>query len=154
MTTYEYARTAAEPKADDPVLARQLATYFPPEGVAFYQQNAAALLGTLGRTWHARDFESPPRAEPRERRLGLLAWEWAGVLWREHAVPLGRATLAAQALLDYQVEGAAKGKSAQTMLVPARRRLDRFLKDQCEVLDYREYRAARWSSCWRCTLRS
>jgi hypothetical protein len=141
VTTYEYARTAAEPRADDPTLARQLATYFPPEGVAFYQQNAAALLGTLGRAWHARDFESPPRTEPRERRLGLLAWEWAGVLWREQAVPLGRATLAAQALLDYQVEGAAKGKSAQTMLVPARRRLDRFLKDQCEVLDYREYRA-------------
>jgi hypothetical protein len=142
LIVYEWARTTPEPRADDPALARQLAAHLPPEGVAFYQQNAAALLGTLGRAWHARDFESPPRAEPRERRLGLLAWEWAGDLWREQRVPLGRAVLAAQALLAYQIDGAAKGKSAQTMLVPARRRLERFLRDQCDMHDYREYRAS------------
>src|SRR5205085_6792247 len=129
------ARTASEPRADDPALARQLAAYLDPEGVADIQQNAAALLGTLGREWRGRDFESAPRTEPRERRLGLLGWEWAGALWRQHGVPLGRAGLAAQVLVEFLIEGAAKGKSAQTMLVPARRRLDRFLTDHFDVLD-------------------
>ncbi|HLH24108.1 MAG TPA: SEC-C domain-containing protein [Chloroflexota bacterium] len=140
LIVVEYARTD-DARPDDPALVRQLAAYVPAEGVAFYQQNIAALLGTLGRAWHARDFESPPRDEPRERRIGLLGWEWAGTLWREHGVPLGRAALAAQALVEYQIAGAAKGKSAQALLVPARRRLERFLKDQLDVLDYREYRA-------------
>ncbi|HZR98333.1 MAG TPA: SEC-C domain-containing protein [Chloroflexota bacterium] len=137
----EYARTSPAPRADDPALARQLAAFLPDEAVTHYQENAAALLGTLGRAWQARDFESPPRAEPRERRITLLGWEWAGDLWRAHGAPPGRTFLAGQTLVEFQIEGAAKGKSAQAMLLPARRRLERFLKEQCDELDYREYRA-------------
>jgi hypothetical protein len=137
----EYARMAGTPRADDPRLAEQLAAYLEPKAVQSVQLDAAALLGTLSRQWHARDFESAPRAEPRERRLDLLAHEWAGDLWRQEGVSLGRAVLGSQVLAEYLVEGAGKGKSAQTMLVPARRRLERFLKDHFDVSDYREYRA-------------
>jgi hypothetical protein len=141
LTVLEYARTAPHPRADDPALAEQIAPYYDADDLAAVQQNAAALLGTLGRDWQARDFESPPRSEPRERRLGLLAHEWAGDAWRERGVPLGRAALAARALAEFLIEGAAKGKSAQALLVPARRRLDRCLTEHFDILDYREYRA-------------
>ena len=141
LTVLEYARAAAAPHADAAHLASQIAPYCDADDIQAVQQNAVALLGRLGRQWQARDFESPPRTEPRERRLGLLAHEWAGDAWRQRGVPLGRATLAAQALAEFLIEGAAKGKSAQTLLVPARRRLDRFLTEHFDILDYREYRA-------------
>ncbi|HEY7063531.1 MAG TPA: SEC-C domain-containing protein [Chloroflexota bacterium] len=141
LQVYEYVRTTAEPRANDPALDRRVAAYLQSEGRIFCVQNTGALLGTSSREWKPSDFESAPRTEPRERRLTLLAWAWVGELWRRHGVLLGRTGLAGRALVEYLIEGAAKGKSAQAMLVPARRRLERYLTDYFDVMDYREYRA-------------
>lgn len=137
----EYLATTARPHADDPALRDALALYtddIVPQDVA---NDLAAMLDPSGRTWHARDFESPPRAEPRERRLALLVQEWMGELWRRDDVPRGRAILAEEALIAYLTGQASKGKSAHALLVPAVRRLERFLMDDLGDLDYRPFRA-------------
>jgi hypothetical protein len=139
VTVLAHAEQAAAGHADDQRLATQLAEYLPPDLVPYFQQDAAALLGTLERTWRPRDFESPPPSEPRRRRINLLTWEWVGDLWRS-GVPLGRATLAGRTLAAYQCEGASRGRSARTLLVPARRRLDRFVTSLFNILEFRVYR--------------
>ncbi|HLI29254.1 MAG TPA: hypothetical protein VKZ60_19475 [Chloroflexota bacterium] len=128
--------------SDDPALWQAISPYLDADPTTF-QENVRALLGTLGRAWQPRDFESAPRTEPRERRLWLLGWEWLGVVWREHRVPPSRGLLATETLLDYQTEQAERGKpkTAAALLVPAARRLDRFLGRYLTELTWRPYRA-------------
>ena len=139
VVLFDYLATAPAPRADDAALLALVTPYLELQPESF-RQNVAALLGELGRDWHPRDFESPPRAEPRERRLTLLGWEWLGDLWRRHGVPLGRGKLAADALVDYQTQQPGKGKSAEHLLVPAPRRLDRLLTSYVDLFDYRVHR--------------
>jgi hypothetical protein len=127
--------------SEDPALWQVVSPYLDADPTTF-QENVRALLGTLGRAWQPRDFESAPRAEPRERRLWLLGWEWLGVVWREHEVPLSRGLLATETLLAYQIDQAERGKPkhAAALLVPAARRLDRFLGRYLTPVEWRPYR--------------
>ncbi len=140
LLVLQYVSTAPNPRADDPALFAEVRCYVETEQEQL-EQNVAALLGQSGRSWRASDLESPPRGEPRGRRLFLLAEEWAGEAWRRHGVVLGRAALAADALAAYQDEHASKGMRAARMLVPAPRPLERFLAQQLDVLIYDLYRA-------------
>jgi hypothetical protein len=134
-----YVTTAPQPHADDPALCDQSAPYLDAAGIAEYQEQAAAMLGTLGHTWRPRDFEVGGGKWPRERRVYLLAWEWLGDVWRRQQAPLGRALLATTAILQFQREQKLRGKSAAQILVPARKRLDSFLAGYLTLLSWREH---------------
>lgn len=129
-------------RPDDPALWEVVSPYLEADPATF-RENLAALLGTRGRAWQPRDFESAPRTEPRERRLWLLGWEWLGDVWRHHGVAPSRALLATETLLDYQTDQASRGKpkNAAALLVPAPRRLDRFLGRYLTELTWQPYRA-------------
>jgi hypothetical protein len=138
LAVLDYVATTPEARPDDPVVATILPDD-PDVDVAVVRENLTFLLGQGGRTWKPVDFESPPRTEPRDRRLFLLGVEWAGELWRRHDVPLERAALAAQLLSSFLAVHASKGMRAVRLLVPAPRPLQRELDARLHLATYDPY---------------
>jgi hypothetical protein len=141
LALLDYAATTPAPRSDDPIIATILPDD-PTVDRAVVQENLAFLLGEAGRVWKPVDFESPPRTEPRERRLFLLGQEWAGEVWRRYDMPLARAVLAGELLSDFLAAHASKNMRAARLLVPSPRPLRRFLEAELDVLTYDQYPAA------------